>query len=548
MRAALVITIGASYWQIFLDVLHRKALRVSTIDSLAGVLGALQEFFNLTILRASPLLVALAVLSWLMLFIAIVPPVTLTISPLNWTNQFNTTWHTPDFSNVAAFSIMNNETSGFEDSKRQSSLSMAPTYSGPSRHLVRLLTATAYNGQLPILPKPAENSSYSQNWIGPSIKCQPIRASILSLFKPAMGGFDPRHPVQETENGFHYLSWTPSSAKNSTVPWEKDSIHKDTSKSGGVGAMHKDGGCLGHINGGPAIVFVAARANISTSDWTVLNCSLYNASYTIRFAFAADTQDVSVSSIQDLNPVGPIDPSADVSTSRRGWTINATSALISYEMMMEVLGNTLCGAVWSEKEPQAGVVRPTILNIDRTRVLETLIANTAELWPLYAKGTDVTGEGGSIEKPPANPPTLATAIESLFQNMTITLLSQPRYLKDQTEPITVISRTSRNIYVYSPTRLWLAYGLGLGLTFVVAAVGCWNVFSANASYSNRFSTVLRTTRGLELDALVEKSHRNGEDPVPRAIKRAQLSIVEGLNTDAVRDKAGEGAGRSLLEG
>lgn len=81
VRAALVISIGSTYWQIFWDALHRTTLRVSTVDSLAGILGAIHEFFDFSIFTASPLLVALAVVSWLMPFVAIVPPVTLTMRP-----------------------------------------------------------------------------------------------------------------------------------------------------------------------------------------------------------------------------------------------------------------------------------------------------------------------------------------------------------------------------------------------------------------------------------------------------------------------------------
>ena len=548
VRAALLITIGSSYWQIFWDALHRKTLTVSTIDSLGNVLGALQEFSNLTILKASPLLVALAVLSWLMSFVAIVPPVTLTISPSTMTNQSNITLQVPDFSDKAAFSIVNNETPDSDDLHGESSPLMAPTYSGPTRHLMRLMMASAYNEGLPVLPPPAENSSYSQSWIGPAIQCKSIPTSILSKFTPAMGGFDPSHPAQKDESAFHYLGWVPSSRMNNIVPFGKNSIRTDTVNSGGVGPLVGNGP-VGHINGGPAEIFVAARADIYTGDWTVLNCSLYNASYTANFSFTEKSQDVRVSPVKILNPVGPTDPPGG---GPRDWTISASPELISYEMLMEVLGAMLCGSIWLERgrinDPSGKPNSPDILNFDRTRVLETLMVRTRELWPLYVKGTNLTEQNLSNEAFPTESPPLAAAIEGLFQNMTLALLSRRRYLKTQMEPTTVTSRISRIVYIYSARRLWLAYGLGLVLTLLVAIVGCWNVISADASYTNRFSTVLRTTRGLELDALVATDYRNGEDPVPRAIKRARLDIGGSFDVNAARNTPEQGASQSLLKG
>ncbi|KAI4162455.1 MAG: hypothetical protein LQ342_003870 [Letrouitia transgressa] len=190
---------------------------------------------------------------------------------------------------------------------------------------------------------------------------------------------------------------------------------------------------------------------------------------------------------------------------------------------------------------------PDLLKFDRTRVLETLIGQTRELWPLYVNDTNVTDDDLSATSPPTNTPSLAVAIEGFFQNMTLALLSQPRYLTTQVEPVTVTSRMSRNVYIYNANHLWLAYGLGLGLTLLVVGVGCWNVISADTSYSNRFSTVLRTSRGQELDDLVATEYRKGEDPVPRAIQRAQMGIGENLKENVVRNTSREGASQSLLE-
>jgi hypothetical protein len=88
VRSALVTAIGTSYWQLFWITLHRKTLMLSTVDSLAGLLGAPQEFLNLNAIRASPTLVSLALLSWLIPFAAVIPPATLSVQSLNSLDKF----------------------------------------------------------------------------------------------------------------------------------------------------------------------------------------------------------------------------------------------------------------------------------------------------------------------------------------------------------------------------------------------------------------------------------------------------------------------------
>lgn len=346
-----------------------------------------------------------------------------------------------------------------------------------------------------------------------------------------MGGFDPNLPASEyPESGFHYLSWVP---ENATVPFGNDSIRTYTEVWEGVGPLPTEA-TLGATDD-PAEIFVVARADISTSDWTVINCSLHNASYTVDFVFANGSQDVKVSALHILNSIAPnISPDDQHSTIVDSW-VSVSPEPVSYQAQMDVLGTVLAGAIWffpgAVHSPGGGpnfgnsseVVRPDVLEIDRTRVLETATTQTRELWPLYVNITNGTDQGLSpVADSTALP--LATVIEGLFQNMTLALLARPRYLAAQTEPTTITERVPRNVYTYAARRLWIAYGLALALTLLVVGAGCVNVVNAGATYSNRFSTVLRTTRGAELDTLVTTEHRGGEDPAPRAVRQARLGV------------------------
>jgi len=339
------------------------------------------------------------------------------------------------------------------------------------------------------------------------------------------------------------------------VPFGNDSIRTYTEVWEGVGPLPTKA-TIGAIDG-PAEIFVAARANISTSDWTVVNCSLHNASYTVDFAFANRSQDVKVSALHILGPIAPhMSPDEPIPIGSDS-TVSVSPESVSYQALMDVLGTVLTGAIWFFRGaihspgggPNSGnsseVVRPDVLEIDRTRVLETAIAQTRELWPLYVNITNATDQGLSPVAPSTALP-LATVIEGLFQNMTLALLARPYYLAAQSKPTTITEHVPRNVYAYATRRLWIAYGLALVLTLLVVGVGCAHVVNAGATYSNRFSTVLRTTRGAELDALIEAQYRGGEEPVSCAVRRARLGV--GSSRDARVDESGEGVGQSLLKG
>jgi hypothetical protein len=67
-------------------------------------------------------------------------------------------------------------------------------------------------------------------------------------------------------------------------------------------------------------------------------------------------------------------------------------------------------------------------------------------------------------------------------------------------PVEVSSVTFRNVYVYSPLKLWLAYGLALFFATGAVITGFVLMYKNQVSYSNSFSTILRTTRNAQINA------------------------------------------------
>lgn len=81
---------------------------------------------------------------------------------------------------------------------------------------------------------------------------------------------------------------------------------------------------------------------------------------------------------------------------------------------------------------------------------------------------------------------------------------------------------SGNIYSYSPEKLWLAYGLAIGVTLIDVIIGLWMIFSARISFTADFSTVVRIAKNADLSEDVLESHPPGKDPLPKELAKATL--------------------------
>ena len=122
---------------------------------------------------------------------------------------------------------------------------------------------------------------------------------------------------------------------------------------------------------------------------------------------------------------------------------------------------------------------------------------------------------------------LGTAVEELFQNTTLSLFSNPAFLENSTDTVEITYGLTQNIYAYNRRNLLVSYGLAVGFALVASIVGCVSIFFNDASYSNRFSTILRTTRGQELEELVASNDRSGIDPLPQYLAKTRLDLRRG---------------------
>jgi hypothetical protein len=212
VRASLVISVGASYWQVFWGTMLHGTLAISHIDALAGMLGSILDLLNLKASTTRPILVALALLSWMVPLASILPPATLSVQSTTRTELAYPRVPLPQFDGLSMAVLPTSlQPPGLLNGKPVGD-SMANTwYQRPTRQLLRLVTATAYQGAVPDHPATFPNSSYTLGFPAPAMKCEVVPEDLLQNFDNAMncsmmidGSADGLQA--ECENLFTYLS------------------------------------------------------------------------------------------------------------------------------------------------------------------------------------------------------------------------------------------------------------------------------------------------------------------------------------------------------
>lgn len=80
-----------------------------------------------------------------------------------------------------------------------------------------------------------------------------------------------------------------------------------------------------------------------------------------------------------------------------------------------------------------------------------------------------------------------------------------------------------NVYAYNWQRLWLAYGTAGACTTCAVAIAFVAMLRHGATYSNNYSTLLRTAFGQKLEGVLSEGDE-GEDPLPKRVAVAEINL------------------------
>jgi hypothetical protein len=384
-------------------------------------------------------------------------------------------------------------------------------YTSPTTEVSRIAVAAATSGQVLQISTGYQNVSYTLEFLGPAVKCAMNNTLSEDVYKAWCRLYNLGIPEWPTS----FVSWVPSdtvhgapwydfsSTQNLEVPY--DTVDTTSVPSGGLPP--------GVPLPPPIRLMVATPHNSTSYRLDVHECILYNASYRVNFDFQYPKQTVQVQRLEFAEAIVGND-SADVSASPGSYyTPEYSERRLSYKAIMDAFGSILVGTAislhYTGPTQEVGGTNYTGLAqaIGGTRYAQTKVD-----WN-QADNTRRT-------------------LEELFQNITLSMFSSDsQLLKSPTDAdsVSAIVTTYPNKYVYEPFDLWLAYGVAIGVTLVCLTFG-YDAIVRNheATYSNRFSTILRTTRSEQFDDLVDEGD-DGSDPIPARIASARL-LHEGRRT------------------
>jgi len=98
----------------------------------------------------------------------------------------------------------------------------------------------------------------------------------------------------------------------------------------------------------------------------------------------------------------------------------------------------------------------------------------------------------------------------------------------------VTINTVHNVYDYSASTLWLAYGISIGVTLIGIVAGIIAIIRSNGSYSSDISTIIRATRHADLSLEIHPTDVGGQDPLPKYLARANITFQR--DRDAIYSK------------
>ncbi|KAK3636944.1 hypothetical protein LTR56_012604 [Elasticomyces elasticus] len=344
---------------------------------------------------------------------------------------------------------------------------------------------------------------------------------------------------------------------------------------------------------GPNNVSATNPLGFIGGDITMLQCQLYNTTYRTQFTFINGTQtvDTQLPDPATDTPVPIINavrgPGSDgINNNDTCITLTTDDAFnpachfnssllpqLAYQSILQAFTSLLTGNISLEATTAASeYISGTF---DYSTIRSTSLVNTRELafltdYALHLTSTPMDPdlqhalENSSMpavsaltRSQGADPQTsLKDAIETMFQNLTVSLMSvnafQPDPASSKTAPrVSVTSVEYQTVYVYAEYKLWIAYGIAALCTLLSAVLGMISVVLHGASYSDRFSTIFLAGRNAKLSVGIGEHDGNGYGPLPAYLKTATVTFAqnrsEALETKDVADATYHSVGQAEAE-
>ncbi|KAI1275245.1 hypothetical protein F5Y07DRAFT_409447 [Xylaria sp. FL0933] len=423
-------------------------------------------------------------------------------------------------------------------------LALLYCYAGPVVPVVRAVSRSILGGEVVSLPAPFTNSSYRISFVGPALKCRYVGNNTEFWKKPAASIHNAslryELPDQVGPANILYLSYPGTG----DIPWDINTTWGYTFSPLGISQPPY----------GFTIIASAYDINEFTPKYiTIVQCGLWNATYRTHFTYQEGvetissnitaygspvTQRLSVHAPSRVSPdISSLNPAPDYQT---GW---------AYISVLDAFQTYLTGSIIVANGNGPG---PTYVD---TKIVLTEL-------PFTKKFENFRNWLGELNMPDFNELELykmsvKDVLEEMFRNATISLGSEAA-LTQSSDPsyspkfTNVTAFTYHNIYTYTPSTLWLAYGIAIGITTLSVAAGYIVATLAGGCYSTKFSTILRVVHNVRLSDSIEMEDTTGKDPLPSRLEKTRvyispddISVPVGSQQEEPEDIAswGHGMGR-----
>ncbi|KAI0410468.1 hypothetical protein F5X98DRAFT_359526 [Xylaria grammica] len=533
VRAFLTFAVSGAYVQVFWKAAthSRKDNTLEEIDAMFSILSNLFAFCWSSVWWKYPLLFLIALVAWLLPIAFTIPPASLSVAVAPFITSALVTVPNFDFASLRYVA-------GVPKTNKNTQYG----YDSPSPVVLDIANAVAKAGEiLPITP-PVANSSWKLEFYGPSLACHPLINQTIRLETEShIAGYllerQYYSPIPDT-----YLAWSSSRGDAAAHPWS----HLSNGFFPGPVSYSINVAVLPDFSD-PSIArdwkkLATPLQPLGPGNITLLQCDLQNSSYNAAFNYQSGRQSITV----EVNQTKLIDPlnwydRSDVFPNlfnKGPLIINPMFLrLLSYTAITDAFYQIINGYINipddSPASIETGITSTVLLDTPELRYLSPLkVAPARDTLQADLLNRDAT-KGQSLfnlqnatklEQP------LQTALEELFQNITISLLSsellRPNMTSEFAPPMpTVTSTVYKAVYQYSSRQLWIAYGVAIAASTLASLFGLLAVAFNYANYSSDFSSVYRTAHGSKLSVKMREEDMSATDPLPEYLAKAALYIA-----------------------
>ncbi|KAK6080184.1 hypothetical protein SCUP515_03609 [Seiridium cupressi] len=403
-------------------------------------------------------------------------------------------------------------------------------YWAPHVELKRLALSTANSGAIRALNPVHANSSYTLDFYGPSLKCDPYALKVPpgkpATWRPTTSGkytvkyygsapfnngtanmtsllplLESLYDVLDTSDPTRTYGTSSSPTGESEYYTGLDMLSTDGAK---FFVFYSPTSATGYGSLGERTI-----ANETATANRAMQCTLYNSSYQVEWSFQSGAQTIAVKKEERLHTVSAI---SNYQTNATGPLEAYNFPTMNYQAVMHAVGQLVMGWLDGEWAGGDGVT-------GNSRITDTSLVYTRQFDDFRAGYEFVNATETASNR------SLAYAMEDTLRNVILSLFAHSRFLKEKTDPVAVTVGSPQNIWHYSPYYLVLVYSISGLFTLLGAVCGITSLHSNGVAFENSPSTILRVTRNPQLDVRVKPEDTIGAQPVPDYLARTKVTFT-----------------------